>query len=243
MNKIRLDEDSPIPLYYQLENLIREKIENGKYKVGDKIPSERKFSEKVNLSRMTIRKAIGNLVEKGILERRRGQGTFVSDSKLDSFPGLIGFNEHIEMKNMTPSSKVIEQKTIPANYEIAENLKIEEGEEVILTSRLRLADGNPIGFEKSYIPYYICPKLKEIDLSQGSIYQTLTAEGYKPNKANQEIEAILADKHITELLGGKVDQPILKNTRVTFSGNTRVEFSFNFYRGDKYSIHTTLSDL
>ena len=242
MNHIRLNENSPVPLYYQLENMIREEIEEGKYNPGDKIPSERELSEIVGLSRMTIRKAINNLVEKGILKRKRGQGTFVSEDKLDSFPELIGFNEHIEMKGMTPSSKVIEHEVINANAEIAEKLNIEVGDEVILTSRLRLADGNPIGFEKSYVPYYICPKLMDLDLSEESIYRTLTNEGYKPTKGSQEIEAILADEYIANLLGGEVDQAILKNTRITYSGETPVEFSYNFYRGDKYSIHTTIKN-
>ena len=242
MNQIRLNENSPVPLYFQLENMIREEIEDGKYNPGDKIPSERELSEIVGLSRMTIRKAINNLVEKGILKRKRGQGTFVSEEKLDSFPELIGFNEHIEMKGMTPSSKVIEHKIIEVNAEIAEKLKIDVGDKVILTSRLRLADGNPIGFEKSYVPYYICPKLIDLDLSEESIYRTLTNEGYKPTKGNQEIEAILADEYIADLLGGEIDQAILKNTRITYSGETPVEFSYNFYRGDKYSIHTTIKN-
>ncbi|WP_018247652.1 GntR family transcriptional regulator [Orenia marismortui] len=238
---MRLNENSPIPLYYQLENIIREKIERGEYKSGDKIPSERQFSEEINLSRMTIRKAISNLVQEGILERRRGQGTFVSEKKLDTFPGLIGFNEHIEMKGMKPSSKVLEHKIFLATYEIAKRLGIEEGDRVILTARLRLADNEPIGYEKSYVPYHICPELLDIDLSKGSIYKTLSKAGYKPTIANQEVEAILSDEEMAELLGGSVDQPILRNTRVTYSSTTPVEFSLNFYRGDNYSIHTTLS--
>jgi GntR family transcriptional regulator len=146
------------------------------------------------------------------------------------------------MKDMNPSSKVIEHKIINVSSEIAEKLSIESGDKVILTSRLRLADNCPIGFEKSYIPYHVCPKLIDLDLSEKSIYRTLTNEGYKPTKANQEIEAILADEHITDLLGGDIGKPILKNTRITYSGERPVEFSFNFYRGDKYSIHTTLKN-
>ncbi|OCL25978.1 transcriptional regulator [Orenia metallireducens] len=239
---MRLNENSPIPLYYQLENIIREKIEKGVYQPGDKIPSERQYSEEINLSRITIRKAINNLVQEGILERRRGQGTFVSEKKLDTFPGLIGFNEHIEMMGMVPSSKVLENKVVFATHEIANRLEIKEEDKIILTARLRFANNQPIGYEKSYIPYNICPEILEIDLSKESIYNTLSKVGYKPTLANQEIEAILADEEIAELLGGSVDQPILRNTRVTYSGTTPVEFSLNFYRGDNYSIHTTLTN-
>jgi GntR family transcriptional regulator len=240
VEEINLQEDSPIPLYYQLENEIRRKIEAGDYQPGDKIPSERELSDKVNLSRMTIRKAISNLVEKGILERRRGQGTFVSEDKVNTFPGLIGFNEHMELKEMTPSSEVIEQELLIPNHEISSRLKVEEGK-VILTARLRLGNEEPIGYEKSYVPYSVCPQLLEVDLEEGSIYHCLQEAGYKPIKAEQETEAILADRHLADLLEVEVDQPILKNTRVTFSKTKPVEFSYNFYRGDKYSIYTELN--
>ena len=90
---MKLDNNSPLPLYYQLENIIKKRIEEGIYKVDEKIPSERTLSEELNISRMTISKAINNLVEEGILYRKRGQGTFVSKNKIDFFPGLMGFTE------------------------------------------------------------------------------------------------------------------------------------------------------
>ncbi len=239
---MKLNENSPIPLYYQLQNIVRNKIEKGEYKIGDKIPSERKLSEKVGLSRMTIRKAINNLVKEGILERRRGQGTFVSQNNNDSLPGLLGFKEHVEARDMVPSSKLIEHKVIKIGNEIAEKLNIEFGEEVILTVRLRLADSRPIGFEKSYIPYSICPRLLEVDLAKGSIYNCLKEVGYAPTGANQEIEAILCNNELSVILGIEEGKPILQNTRTTFSGEIPIEFSYNYYIGDRYSIITKASD-
>lgn len=239
---MKLDENSPIPLYYQLENIIRKKIENGEYKIDEKISSERKLSEELNLSRMTISKAINNLVEEGVLYRKRGQGTFVSKDKVDFFPGLMGFTEIMKRKGMKPSSKVISQEIIVPNKTICQKLQISENEKVILTQRLRLADNQIINLEKSFVPYSLCKKLLEIDLSKESIYKQLTTEGYKPTKVVQEIQAILSNEELSELLQINIDEPILKRERITFSNYTSIEFSLNFYRGDIYSMIMTINN-
>lgn len=238
---MKLDDNSPIPLYYQLENIIRKRIEEGIYKVDEKIPSERKLSEELNISRMTISKAINNLVEDGGLYRKRGQGTFVSKNKIDFFPGLIGFTEIIEDKGMKPSSKVISQSVIMADKHLCEKLQISENEEVIFTQRLRLADNEIINLEQSYVPYSLCPELLEADLSVESIYKLLTNEGYKLSKAVQEIQAILSSTELSELLQINVDEPILKRKRITYSKDTPIEYSLNYYRGDVYTMVMTIN--
>lgn len=237
---MKLDENSPIPLYYQLENIVRKRIEDGIYKVDEKIPSERTLSEELNISRMTISKAINNLVEEGILYRKRGQGTFVSKSKVNFFPGLMGFTEIIKNKNMNPSSKVLCQKIIEPDKHLCEKLQISEIEKVIFTQRLRLADNEIINLEKSYVPYSLCSKLLEVDLSVESIYKLLTEEGYKPSKANQEVQAILSNDELSELLQINVDEPILKRKRVTYSKDIPIEYTINYYKGDVYTMVMTI---
>ncbi|OCL27727.1 transcriptional regulator [Orenia metallireducens] len=233
---MKLDEHSPIPLYYQLENIIREKVEKGDYAVEEQIPSERELSDIFKLSRMTVRRALNELVEEGILYRKRGQGTFVARKKIESVPELMGFNEHIKARGMKPENKVIEQRVIPCSKLIAEKLEIEEGTKVIFTNRLRLADGEPLAIEKSYIPYEMCPVVLEVDLSEGSIYECLKQSGYKPTEAIDEVEATLSDEDLSQILNIEVGQPVLKRERKTFSSKKVVEFSFNFYRGDRYTI-------
>ncbi|PRX32459.1 GntR family transcriptional regulator [Orenia metallireducens] len=233
---MKLDEDSPIPLYYQLENIIREKVEKGDYGVEEQIPSERELSELFKLSRMTVRRALNELVEEGILYRKRGQGTFVARKKIESVPELIGFNEHIKARGMKPENKVIEQRVMPCSKLIAEKLQVKEGSKVIFTNRLRLADREPLAIEKSYVPYELCPILLDEDLAEGSIYECLKQSGYKPTEATDEVEAILADEYLSEVLNIEVGQPILKRERKTYAANELIEFSFNFYRGDRYTI-------
>ncbi|QEK13106.1 GntR family transcriptional regulator [Crassaminicella thermophila] len=238
---MKLDDSNPMPLYYQLEIIIRKRVEEGIYKPDEKIPSERRLSEEFNLSRMTISKAINNLVEEGILYRKRGKGTFVSKNKVDFFPGLMGFTEIMEKKGMKPSSKVISQAVILPDKYLCEKLQILENEKVIFTQRLRLADNEIINLEKSYVPYSLCPKLLEINLSVESIYKLLTTEGYKPSKAEQEIQAILSDNELSKLLKINIDEPILKRKRITYSKNVPIEYSLNYYRGDIYTMVMTIN--
>lgn len=237
---MKLNDKSPIPLYYQLENIIRKRIEEGIYKVDEKIPSERTLSEELDISRMTISKAINNLVEEGVLYRKRGQGTFVSKNKIDFFPGLMGFTEIMESKGMKPLSKVISQSVIMPDRQLCEKLQISEDEKVIFTQRLRLADNEIINLEKSYVPYSLCSKLLEVDLSVESIYKLLTDEGYKPLKAEQQVQAILSNEKLSELLEINVDEPILKRKRVTYSKNIPIEYTINYYRGDIYTMVMTI---
>ena len=238
---MKLDNNSPLPLYYQLENIIKKRIEEGIYKVDEKIPSERTLSEELNISRMTISKAINNLVEEGGLYRKRGQGTFVSKNKIDFFPGLMGFTEIMENKGMKPSSKVISQSVIMPDKHLCEKLQVTENEEVIFTQRLRLADNEIINLEESYVPYSLCPKLLEADLSVESIYKLLTDEGYKLSKAEQEVQAILSNNELSELLQINVDEPILKRKRITYSKDMPIEYSLNYYRGDVYTMVITIN--
>ena len=238
---MKLDDNSPVPLYYQLENIIRKRIEECIYKVDEKIPSERKLSEELNISRMTISKAINNLVEEGGLYRKRGQGTFVSKNKIDFFPGLMGFTEIMENKGMKPSSKVISQSVIMPDKHLCEKLQVTENEEVIFTQRLRLADNEIINLEESYVPYSLCQKLLEADLSVESIYKLLTDEGYKLSKADQEVQAILSNNELSELLQINVDEPILKRKRITYSKDMPIEYSLNYYRGDVYTMVMTIN--
>lgn len=238
---MELDENSPIPLYYQLENIIRKKIEEGIYKVDDKIASERTLSEELNISRMTVSKAINNLVEDGVLYRKRGQGTFVSENKIEFFPGFKGFTEIIENKRMKPSSKVLSQSLITPDRHLCEKLQISENQEVIFTQRLRLADNQIINLEKSYVPYYVGSKLLEVDLSVQSIYKVLNSEGHKPSTAEQEIQAIISDDELSKLLHINVNEPVLKRKRITYSKNIPIEYTISYYRGDIYNMVMTIN--
>ncbi|OCL27713.1 transcriptional regulator [Orenia metallireducens] len=235
---MKLDESSPIPLYYQLENIIKRRIEIGEYKSGERIPSLNQLSEEFNLSKATISKAVGNLIEEGILYRERGQGTFVSEEKVKDFTEFKGFTETMLAEGKKPSTKVLSQDVISPNELICDKLMINNNQKVILTVRLRIADDIPVAFEKSYIPYALAPGLLKLDLAKDSIYQHLREEGYTLTKTIQEIEAIEADKELSDILKVKQGKAVLKRRRVTLSNDNPVEFSLSFYPGDRYVITT-----
>jgi len=239
---MKLDENSLIPLYYQLENKVRGRIEDNKYKEDEKIPSERQLSEELGLSRMTVSKAINNLVDEGVLYRKRGQGTFVAPKKVKFFPELMGFAEIMMQKGMTPSSKLVSQDIILPSKILCEKLQIAENEKLILTQRLRLADNRIIGLEKSFVPHFLCENLLNVDLEEQSIYKCLSSAGYKLTKVIQEIQATLSNQELSKLLQIDIGKPILKRERVTFSNDMPIEFSLNFYRGDTYSMIITSSN-
>ena len=234
-----LGTDSDIPLYYQLENIIRKKIEKGEYIKGDKIPAERKLSDKFELSRMTVRKALENLVNEGILEKRERQGTFVAQNGLNNFPSLVGINESIAAKGMEASNQILKKELLSPKQEIADELNITTDEKVILIERLNLADGDPLGFEESYIPYAICPELLDREVSNESIYNILLENGHKPTKATDKTEAELAGDREVELLNLEKGAAVLKNIRTTFSKDRPIVFSYNYYRGDQFTLVRT----
>ena len=124
---------------------------------------------------------------------------------------------------------------------LCEKLQVTENEEVIFTQRLRLADNEIINLEESYVPYSLCQKLLEADLSVESIYKLLTDEGYKLSKAEQEVQAILSNNELSELLQINVDEPILKRKRITYSKDMPIEYSLNYYRGDVYTMVMTIN--
>ena len=230
--------NNDIPLYYQLENKIREKIKQGEYRRGEKIPSERKLSKIYEVSRMTARKALENLVDEGVLEKRERQGTFVSEIDSD-IPSLVGIKESIKARGEEPSNKIITKKLINPKDEIKKELSLIEDEQVILIERINFADEIPLGFEQSYIPYPICPQLLEEEVTNESIYQILRENGYTPTKAKDKMKAILGEQRIIELLDIESDQPVLKNIRTTFSKERAIVFSYNYYRGTEFTLERT----
>ncbi|TDX48959.1 GntR family transcriptional regulator [Orenia marismortui] len=227
-------ENNDIPIYYQIENLIRDKIENSEYATGEKIPSERELGEICGVSRMTVRKALDNLVNEGVLERRERQGTFVARDNLNQFPTLVGVSEYIESEGMKANIKVINKELIKPDKSITKNLNLNSDEKVILVERLILADKRVCGFEQSYIPYPICPELLEVEIDQKSIYAMLRKNGHKPTKAKDQTSAILSNDKLSRLLQIDTKEAILKNIRTSFSKDRPIVYSYNYYSGEDF---------
>lgn len=225
-----------IPIYQVIENHIKEKIKNNEFKQGDMIHSENDLKEMFNVSRMTVRQAINNLVNEGYLYTHKGKGTFVSNSKIEKkIQGLLGFTEEMKLMNRKVSNRLISFNVIKANKEISEKLYLEEGDEVYLIERIRFGNKIPVLFEKLYLPRKI---FKSIDatIMNTSFYNFVEEQlNYKISHCIQSVEAKSSDKQISEFLEIPKHTPVLYLTRNTFlDRGFPFEYVQSYYRADQY---------
>ncbi|GHO88797.1 GntR family transcriptional regulator [Dictyobacter formicarum] len=233
----------PLPRYYQLKEIMREKIRLGEWKPGDLIPSERELGEQYGISRMTARQAITELVNEGLFYREQGKGTFVSRHKItQQLLHLTGFTEDIRARGQRPGTKVLTAKMSPADETTAERLRIKPGQPIFYLQRLRLADGEPLAVEISHLSFMGCEKLLEEDLEQNSLYRLLeTRYGLPLMEAEQEIEAGLFDEASAQLLKVPVNSAALFTRRTTYTErDTPIEYARAMYCGNKYTYYTNL---
>lgn len=233
--------NSPLPRYYQLKEILRERIRSGEWKPGSLIPSERELSEKYGISRMTARQAITDLVNEGIFYREQGKGTFVSNRKItQQLIHLTGFTEDIRARGQLPSTKVLTAEMAPADETTAEKLRIEPGTLIFRLQRLRLADDEPLAIEVSQIHFKGCERLLEEDLEANSLYRVLEARfGIMLMEADQELEAGLVENDEAQLLKISPGSPVLFTRRTTYTErNQPIEYAKAMYCGHKYTFYT-----
>ncbi len=235
-----LDRESAVPLYFQVENLIKKYIESGNWKGGQKIPSEQELCKMFDVSRNTVRKAISDLIEEGILYIEHGKGTFVPH-KMFNHPSerLLGFSEEMKRKSVSPSSKILKSGLINAPSFVKEVLK---DNKVFNLKRVRFADKKPIAIEDAYLPAGKFPSLLDNFTEKSSLYETLKRKfGVQPYYATETIEADLPDKAEAKLLQITKNRPILRIERRSFikSGEI-IEFVKAAYRADIYRITLNL---
>lgn len=231
----------PLPRYYQLKEIMRDKIRNGEWQPGDLIPSERELGEQYGISRMTARQAITELVNEGLFYREQGKGTFVSHSKIaQQLIRLTGFTEDIQARGQRPGTKVISARMAPADEITAERLRIKQGQQVFRLQRLRLADDEPLAVELSQISFIGCERLLGDDLEQQSLYRLLeTRYGLPLMEAEQELEAGLVSNEEALLLKLPIGSPVLFTRRTTYTERDQpIEYAKAVYCGSKYTFYT-----
>ncbi|MCL4459022.1 MAG: GntR family transcriptional regulator [Chloroflexi bacterium] len=238
-----VSKDSPLPLYYQLTELLRSKIESGEWKPGQQIPTEQELCEQNKVSRITVRQSLSNLVHEGLLYRAQGKGTFVTMPRIQQGPQrLTSFSEDMQQRGMRPGAKVLDIEVLPAPAGIASKLRLEPGEPVIMIKRLRLADDEPMGIQTAYIPHRLCPHLVNDDLNDQSLYQLLSTKyGLRPRRATESYVAVQADKGEARLLKSPENAAVLAVERISYSADGQpIEFVRSVMRGDRYSVSVEL---
>ncbi len=239
MNFKPLDKHSPIPLYYQLVEWLREQIGSGALAAGTQLPSERELSEQAGISRMTVRQAIIYLVNEGALVVKPGVGTFVAEPKLthDAL-NLLGFTEEMMRQGGTVISRVLEQGVIAPPQRVAARLELGSNQEVVKIVRLRYVDQVPLLLETSYLPVALCPGLETEDLAARSLYALLEAQyGLRLQKASQTIQATVVNEYERQLFGVEPHTPMILLEGVSYTGHNRpVEYFKALYRGDRFKL-------
>lgn len=232
----------PLPLYYRIKQDLLNAMEAGQLQPGDRLPSERELTEHYGVSRMTVRHAIGHLVQEGLVRRVQGKGSFVAPAKLEQpLTGLTSFTEEMRRLGLVPSTEVIGVELVRSER-IAAQLSLPADAPLYAMERLRLAGGEPMELEQLYLPAQMVPGLADLDLS-GSLYELLERQyGLRLTNALQTLEAVLADEPEAELLQVPAGSPLLAITRVAFASTGEVvESSRALYRGDRYKFTVSLS--
>ncbi|WP_153125597.1 GntR family transcriptional regulator [Peribacillus tepidiphilus] len=236
-----IDKNSPIPIYHQLEEYIKSQIECGALKVDEAIPSEREYAERYQISRMTVRQAINNLVNEGYLYRQKGRGTFVNKQKVEQkLQGLTSFTEDMLERGMKPSSKLLSFQIIPADIQVASRLKLKENTPVYEIQRVRLADDVPMALETTYLPANLVKGLTEEIINQ-SLYKYIEDTLLLTiSEAAQQIEAASAKEIEVKHLEIEKGSPVLLILRTSYlQDGTPFEFVKSAYRADRYKfVHT-----
>lgn len=233
--------DGPIPKHEQLRALLEQRCADG-LEAGAALPSERQLCEEYGVSRITVREALRQLVAEGTLVRIRGKGTFVADRPARSQLHLASFHEDMRRLGRVPSTVVLQTELRIPPPSTTSALQIRAADKAFHVKRLRLADGIPISIDDAWYPEAIAPALDRHDLTR-SIYDLLRIDyGLPIDRAEQSIGAISADGELARLLGVPSGAPLLAFDRVGFSGTTRVEHSYSWYRSDRYQVQMTVTD-
>jgi DNA-binding GntR family transcriptional regulator len=232
------------PLYQQVYSAITDAIRSGRLRPGDRLPTERQFCEQLEVSRATVRRALGQLVEEGIVEAQVGRGSFVR-AALDSFAEpanmLMSFTELAAARGLKASAEVISQVTRSAVPEEALAFKVGVHSLVFELRRLRMLDDMPVALDRTRIPLDVAPSLPAQDFTTASIYETLEADGAVPVTADVVVSAEVADEARAAALHVGSGSPLLVCTTMSYDLTGRlVEIGEITYRADLYQLHTKL---
>src|SRR5579864_7639650 len=197
-----LDKGSFTPMYFQIQKQLLTMIQSGRLRPGDALPSEEEVSRACGVSRMTARHALQSLKSQGFASRHKGQGTFVSQPRVEKdIMHLSGFTAEMRALGLEPSSQVLSAEMTPASPGIASRLRIEVEAPVFYLQRLRCADGLPVAVEEVWISREQFPGVDKIDFSSASLYRTLRERyGIRVSRADEVLEARSATSHEAELL-------------------------------------------
>jgi len=229
------------PRYKQLYRHILGLISSGELAAEDQLPSEREIADSAKISRVTVRKAIGELAEAGVIEQRHGAGSFVrpqAERFEQSLSSLVSFTENLQARGISSSSRVILKGLFRPTPTEATVLGLSPHQQVARIHRARSGDGVPMALEYSSLPEDILPRPDKVDLS---LYDLLRTRGVAPMRAIQRVKAVNATKSVADLLDLAEGAAILQIERTGYLASGRpIEFTSGYYRSEIYDFVSEL---
>jgi GntR family transcriptional regulator len=228
------DQQDNSPLYMQIARKLSDDVRNGRYQVDQALPSERTLSEQLNVSRVTARKAIDQLVEQGLVVRRRGSGNYIAPRIEQPLSNLSSFSEQLQQRGYKPGSRWLKRAIVTASADEQMSLGLSPNSKVARLERLRLADDVVMAYEVSVLPQSAVSKPETIG---DSLYQYLESVGKAPARALQHIRAMNASAELAGRLEVPEGQAVLFITRIAYlESGEAVELTHSYCRSDHYDF-------
>lgn len=227
--------------YHEIRDQILDRLDQ--MAAGEQLAPERDLARELGVSRMTLRRAIDELVTRGAVRRRRGSGVFALGPKIAPALMASSFTEDMHARGLRPGARTLAFEVVPAGARVGRHLQISETDEVTKATRLRLADDAAIALEELNVPRRLIPNLQEGDLEDRSFYDLLKARhGVIAARSVQTIEPVVLDVQEASDLDAPVNSPALLFERCSWSADgVPIEFVRSVYRGDRYKIRTELT--
>jgi GntR family transcriptional regulator len=226
-----------VPAYQRIQGAIRERIDAGELKPGDAVTSERELAKVHRVSLMTARHALAGLESEGMVERRRGAGTFVAPPRIH-FNKLMSYTEQMSSRGLAPSSKIIASKIIQDEDEIAARLNLPAASRMVKIERVRHTSDEPFALETCYLPADEFPGLVRSPLGRSSLFATLERDyGVEITYADEEVDATTADARVAQLLEVPRSSSVLRIRQVIHSSNGKaIVYVIGLYRSERHSL-------
>ena len=234
-----VDKNSSIPLYQQIQNTLLEGIRSGEYAPGTQILSELELADRYDVSRMTARKAIEALVAKGVLYRQRGKGTYVAENVVSyALSSMLSFSQTLKAQGYTVKTKVLMKEILPAPFDVATRLQLDNNTPMIIIRRLRYIGSTPCAIHASYFDQRVFAPIMSIDLSVESLLDAVQKmTGVRVAYSNETVEADLATNEEAQLLAIPANSPVLRVEGLAYSENGQpARFIRAVYRGDMFRL-------
>lgn len=233
--------DYQSPMYLQLREIIRTKIEDGEFPPGTAIPTEQELSNAYGINRLTVRNGISALVNEGLLKRIQGKGVYVLGEKREQdLETLEGFSQMVKKKNAKPSSHILVKSFREAGHKYGKIFNINPSDQIFYIKRVNSIDNEPYSLEEIFIPQFVVPELENIDLTVFSIYEIYDFYNIEISYSQQTLDLTRLDQSDARFLNVTSSNPLLLFTNTSYNkAEAAIEYSKSYTRPDKanYKVH------